>query len=255
MLTSMEIGALRTLLPEKLINPTRFVLDNPDDYKPEKLAAYLQSAAQAGSRDVERFKKDWHSDDVRDLWQAVNTNDLPQGGDAWALDYGALLQHAGSNEQPSTTGSGSGPQVQPPSKAETAKTVKDFQVRHPALKLHVPDEANPLPLEITVAELEFCVDRDRSPGATGYTVTGKPGSEALANLAVILQAIQDSNAKASLATLLDQLAAYDDIRSRPCDKCNRLIDGKKLQLPYIRQLKTATGDEPARFIALHHDCA
>ena len=43
-----QIGGLRALLPEKLINPARVALDNPGEHEPEKLATYLQTAAKAG---------------------------------------------------------------------------------------------------------------------------------------------------------------------------------------------------------------
>lgn len=49
-------------------------------------------------------------------------------------------------------------------------------------------------------------------------------------------------------------AAYHDIKTRACDKCNKLVN-TKLQLPLIRQLKSATSDGKFEFLALHPDCA
>lgn len=199
----MEIGGLRTLLPEKLINPTRFALENPGRYEPEKLAAYLQTAAHAGSRDVGRFKKDWHSDDMRELWQTVHANELPQGGDAWAFDYGGLLQQAPTNEKTSATRSSANQEFQPPNNdAEIAKTVNDFRTRHPELKMHVSDEANLLPIDISIAQMEFRVERKQSAGGTEFTVTGKPSTEASPLRDDVLQSIRSMNHKADFTGLL-----------------------------------------------------
>lgn len=204
MLTSLppKIGGLRTLLPEKLINPARFALDNPGGYNPEKLATYMQTAAQAGSRDVERFKKDWHSDDVRELWLTVNANDFPQGGDAWAFDYGGLLQNAATTEQPSTMGNGASQEVQALGDAEIAKLVNDFRARHPELKIHVSDEAGLLPIDISVAQLGFRVEKGGSASVTEYSVSGDPFTETTILRDEILQSLRDLNGNGGLTGLL-----------------------------------------------------
>jgi hypothetical protein len=202
MLTSSKIGGLRSLLPDKLINPARVALENPGGYEPEKLATYLETAAKAGSQDVGRFKKDWHSDDVRQLWHIVNANDLPQGGDAWPLDYGGLLQDAAINEQTSTTADDASREFQPPKESEIVKVVDDFRARHPELRIHVSDGADPLPIDIQVGKLEFRLEQRPSAGGTEYIVLGKPGAEASSLRHNVLQSISESQHGAGLATLL-----------------------------------------------------
>ncbi|OCT48389.1 hypothetical protein CLCR_04325 [Cladophialophora carrionii] len=197
------IGGLRSLLPDKLINPARVALENPGGYEPEKLATYLQTAAKAGSQDVERFKKDWHGDDVRQLWHVVNGNDLPQGGDAWPLDYGALLQDTATNEQTSTTATDPSREFQPPNEPEIMQVVDDFRARHPELRIHVSDGATPLPIDIQVGKLEFRLEQRHSVGGTKYIVLGKPGTEASSLRHNVLQSISESQQGAGLATLLD----------------------------------------------------
>ncbi|KIW14765.1 hypothetical protein PV08_07550 [Exophiala spinifera] len=249
-----QIGGLRTLLPEKLINPTRFALENPHRYEPEKLAAYLQDAAQAGIRDVEKFKKDWHSDDVRELWQVVNTGDVPQGGDAWTLDYDTLiLQNQGKNstslESRTLTHSLNGQ-----TDAEIAKIVSDFQVKHPDLKISPAHEANPLPLDIGIGQVEFRIEKSRDASTGTFKATYKPGTEPFALRDRILESIKKSDVRSNLMALLEMIAAYHDIKTRPCDKCDILVNNK-LQLPLIRQLKTAEDNERFEFLALHPECA
>ncbi|KAJ9623341.1 hypothetical protein H2204_011247 [Knufia peltigerae] len=197
-----QIGGLRTLLPEKLINPTRFALENPNGYDPEKLATYLQDAAQAGIRDVERFKKDWHSDDVRELWQAVNTGDVPQGGDAWTLNYDALiLQNQGKSAGSLTSNTlinGAGGQTD----AEIAKIVSDFRAKHPDLKVSVWQETQPLPLDIGMGQLEFRIDKTRDASSGPFKVTYKPGAESFALRDDILESVKKSDVQSNLMVLL-----------------------------------------------------
>ena len=205
LLTSVKIGGLRSLLPEKLINPARVALDNPGQYEPEKLATYLQTAAKAGSRDVETFKKDWHSDDVRALLHNVNAKGLPQGGDAWPLDYGGFLQDVATNDQTPTTPNGASHEFQPPTNAELVKAVDDFRARHPELDIHVSDGATLLPIDIQVAHFDLRVER-ASNGGTGYIVIDKPGRAASGLRHDILQSISESKERAHLATVLVRLA-------------------------------------------------
>ncbi|EXJ81623.1 hypothetical protein A1O1_07688 [Capronia coronata CBS 617.96] len=231
-----QIGSLRTLLPEKLINPTRFALDNPEGYDPEKLAAFLQDAAQTGSRDVSKFKRDWHSDTVREIWHNVNINELPQGRDAWIVDYELLSRKAGGKQDDTTSMNAAGDQVQPPAPADVAKIVSDFRTKHPELAVNVADEVNVLPIDITVAHLNFRIDQD--PTANGqYAVRGHPDTEPSVLRDDIVKAIRAGESAPSLAGLLDMLAAFHDIKTRPCDKCHKLVSGTKLQLPLIRRPK------------------
>ena len=213
-LTSIKIGGLRSLLPEKLINPARVALDNPGEFKPERLATYLQTAAKSGSQDVEKFKQDWHSDDVRELWHTVNANDLPQGGDAWPLEYGGLLQDTAAQEQPSTTANEAARDFQPPSGPELVQLVDEFRARHPEMKIDVLDGANPLPIDIQVAQLDLRVEERRSAIGIEYIIIGKPGTESFSLRNDVLQSISESKDRARLATLLVRIAPSPEIGLR-----------------------------------------
>ena len=194
--TLMEIGGLRTLLPEKLINPTRVALDNPNGYEPEKLAAYLHAAAQTGSRDVERFKKEWHSEDVRQLWNTVSTAELHQGSDAWVMDYSSLLQTGGPHEEHHEVANGIGSQPEQPSRGNTLEVITNFKTGHPDLTVEVIDESTGLPVNITIAQLKFQVDQ--SNDGSGFKVIGRPNTEASALRNNILENISSNSALKNL---------------------------------------------------------
>jgi hypothetical protein len=198
-----KIGNLRTLLPEKLINPTRFALDHPDSYDPEKLAAYLQTAARAGSLDVERFKKDWLSEDMQGIWQSINVGDFPQGLDAWATDYAATLDLETKQKSSSFAMlSGGAHPLELPTEAEIAQVVNEFRARHPELKTHVASESSPLPLDVSFGQLDFRVQQDESSGGSEFVVRGAPDTGSLALRKDIIEGIQQSEGKVSLAVLL-----------------------------------------------------
>ena len=270
MLTPMEIGGLRTLLPDKLINPTRFALDNPGGYEPEKLATYLQKAAQAGSRDVQKFKKDWHSDEVRELWQSVGTHDVVQGGDAWSYDYVSLSQDVRSNEHISEAATGASHQLQPKAEEDVAKVVETFRSRHPELMIQAADATKTLPLKIRLAQLDFRITMDDSHPSKAFVLLGEPESESSPLREEILQSIRKTVQNPSLTSLLvcinpqydcpfdfnfeqENLAAFHDIKSRPCDKCKKPFNSN-FKLPLIRQQTLAVEGQQPRFLALHRDC-
>lgn len=170
----------------KLVNPARIALDTPGQYDPEKLATYLTKAAAAGSQELERFKQDWHSDDMRDLLQTAQREKLAQGSDAWATDYRALLQEAAPNEHTSTSANDASRDFQPPNEAEIRKVVDDFRARHPDLNLHVSDGPIPLPIDIHVSSCDFRVELIRSPRGVEFGVVQVPNtSPNRANLEII----------------------------------------------------------------------
>lgn len=192
----MEIGGLRTLLPEKLINPTRFALDNPGGYEPEKLAAYLHAAAQTGSRDVERFKKEWHSEDVRQLLSLANATEMPQGTDAWVMDYGSLLHGDDPVEDQAAAVNGTGQHSDPLTRENVLESINNFKTKHPSLGVEVLDEVKGLPVNITIYNLKFQVDE--SADGTGYKVIGRPNTESIALRENILENINENSVLISL---------------------------------------------------------
>lgn len=200
-LTAIKIGGLRTLLPEKLINPTRFALDNPGGYEPEKLAAYLHTAAQTGSQDVERFKKEWHSEDVRQLWSSVNTSELPQGADAWVMSYSSLLQSGAIHEETlEATNAITQQQSQTQhiqSDGSTLESVAAFKTNHPDLQVEILNDTTGLPVNVIVAQLKFQVEK--SADELSYKVIGRPNTEASALRNHILE---NMTASSSLVDLL-----------------------------------------------------
>lgn len=202
LLTSIKVSELRTLLPVKLVNPARIALDTPGQYDPEKLATYLTKAATAGSQELERFKQDWHSDDMRNLLQTAMREKLTQGRDAWMTDYRALLQEAASNEHKPTSVNNASRDFQPPNEAEIRKVVDDFRARHPELKLHVSDGPMPLPVDIHTSSYDFRVELTQSTGGVEFSVVQVPNTTPNRWNLKIIQAIGQYKEQTDLPYLL-----------------------------------------------------
>lgn len=180
-----------------MINPTRFALDNPGGYEPEKLAAYLHAAAQTGSRDVERFKKEWHSDDVRQLLDVVKATDLAQGTDAWVMDYGNFLHGSDPTEDQLAATNGLDQHSDIRTGDKPLESINNFKNKHPDISVEILDEVKGLPVNITISQLKFQVDE--AVDGTGYKVIGRPNTESLALRENILENINENPV---LATLL-----------------------------------------------------
>ncbi|RVX68701.1 hypothetical protein B0A52_07587 [Exophiala mesophila] len=243
-----QIGGLRTLLPEKLINPTRFALEDPSGFEPEKLASSLRTAAQTGSSDIQKFKKDWHSEDVRQLWSAVNGAEQFQGDDAWVVDYSTLLQDANVISGTIDLINGDSLPEPEPAQENILEIVSSFKTNNPDLKVDIVNEATGLPVNVSITHLAFQVAQ-LSDGS-GYKVSGKPDTEAPALRSSILENLKPST---NLSELLDTLAAYKDITTKSCDICNKLMNQKR-QLPLVRRATESQPDQPTKFQALHRDC-
>ena len=165
------MSGLRTLLPEKLVNPTRAILQSSSRSAPEKLAAQLKDAAVTGSNDIQNFKRDYHSDAMRELFQKVNAVDILQGQDVWTTDYIALVQKAGAG--------GNSPKVSnevvkdPDDNISDIMATKQWRDANPNIKLEILDETSVIPLELTTSLATFHVTKLTDRGKSRYTVALK----------------------------------------------------------------------------------
>ena len=241
------MNGLRTLLPEKLVNPTRAILQASSRSGPEKLAAQVKDAAVTGSNDIQKFKKDYHSDRMRELFQKVNAADISQGQDVWTTDYIALVRKAGAE--------GDNPETSSEIVKDSDDSISDltamnrFRDANPDLKLKTLDEASGIPLELTTSPATFYVSKSTQGSKSRYTVAledsdrqsqlGKDvvkyiqahhGDERLPIL-LVRQPIFYQMVPANISQSL--LASYESLRSQKCEKCHKVFDAF-LQFPIAR---------------------
>ena len=232
---------MRTLLPDKLIEPTRFARQAP----PEKVAIQLRDAAISGSNQIKDFKKAYHSEDMRALFQTASGADFPQGHDVWTIDYTKSLPAI--KAIPASTA----PTLGITTEEQSVASITDkFRELHPNLKLEVT-ESDQLPLHVTVGSMVFSIHSAKTQGQ--FEVAAKQGTTPDVNQIAILTYLNKAHPELGLPALLSLLASYNNLKSTPCRKCHKLID-PNFQLPVARQqLDPKDGAEP-QWEILHESC-
>lgn len=222
------------------MEPTRFARQAP----PEKVALQLRGAATAGSNQIKDFKKAFHSDDMRSLWQTVNNAEFPQGQDVWTTDYAALLSTVQS------------------SSSANANIVKDdesissvigaFQTAHPDVVLVTPDGSEQLPIVLAVAPLSFRITHGDAPGT--YDVEAGEGTSVDSTQKSILQYMAKAHKHQRLGDLLSLLSSYKNATNASCQKCQKVFD-QNLRLPLARERNVPKEDAgQLEWKALHENC-
>jgi hypothetical protein len=195
------VSELRLLLPDKLLRPARGILESSRQVPPEKLAAQLKDAAAGGSRDVQRFKKDYHGDGMRELFQKVNATELPQGQDTWATDYLSMMSDLDSGESKIHADTSKEQEVTVNETISDRDAVKRFRDENPGVEVTVLDEEKGLPLQITVSSIAFHLESaDGDKG--GYKVTLRDEQNQVQLAEKVLRQVQTSYSGESLPNIL-----------------------------------------------------
>jgi hypothetical protein len=151
------------LLPDKLINPTRAILQSTNGNAPEKIAAQLRDAAVTGSADIQRFKKDYQSEEMRELFRKVNTLEIAQGQDMWSTNYVALAARLKGESGSAASGSN---EQQPKEDVSDLEVMKQFREQYPNINITTADESTGTPIEVTIDSMIFRVEKAEA----GYQV-------------------------------------------------------------------------------------
>lgn len=165
------------------------------------MAAQLKAAAVTGSGDIQRFKKDYHSDEMRELFRKVNSADISQGDDVWSTDYGALVRRLKSETVPEAQSS-----------AEKLGTddlndldlIKRFHEQNPKIEVKMADETSGLPCDINVDAMVFRVEKTTS----GYQAMLKEDNEQTSLAKRIASYVKKQHAGAGLWDLLVGFRLY-----------------------------------------------
>lgn len=162
----------------------------------------MQTAARSGFRDVQKFKKDWHSEDVREIWQRTSTSETPQGQDGWTTDYVNLVKFLQdqNNDVSATT-----QQQESISSEEIAtEAVKKFRERNPSFKLTILDESQGHPVDLEVSKMIFRIDTNDRANGSKYTISATPDSKVSD---FQMQLIKQGNVQSKNLGLLDLLVS------------------------------------------------
>lgn len=117
----------------------------------------VSKAAQTGRQDIQAFKKEWHDDKMKQLFKEASVADIPQGVDAWLVDYHKLSM-SGTKYM--------GPQLQSENLAfdtvdQAKKVLEDFEKSEHKVKLQRrTGDSDPFPIELQIARLQLRVQRN-----------------------------------------------------------------------------------------------
>ena len=236
------------------MNPTKAVIDNPNAAAPQKVAAKLKDAAVTGSKNIKSFKSDYQSEEMKNLWQKVNSSEFPQGEDVWTRDYTEL---AGGWKVEQTdvvkteTDERQGDEFM---ESNDTEAVKKFQEQNPTFPAKSSEESRTLPFELTIDGTTYVIERSGAGEAKELRVTLK--SDAVANQRDkgILKHIQHEHASETIGSMLSLVSSYKDVKSTPCQKCSKVFD-PDLQFALIRKRKGGSTDNTSPiWIPLHQSC-
>lgn len=194
-----KIFQLRSLLPERLIDPVKAAVEaSRSGYEPPAaLAAHLRSVAVDGDKDVKEFKERWRSEEMQEVWRASKESSFPQGSDVWTVAYGGLVGGDGLR----------GAKVAEADVDEDAEKVfEKFKAEHPKIKLEREGSGEgPIVADVTVGGQTFTIthsERVEEAQPREWLVTAKAGSQVTERLKQMPHSLQDRARKRSLSFLL-----------------------------------------------------
>lgn len=191
---------LRSLLPERLIDPVKAAVEaSRSGYEPPAaLAAHLRSVAVDGDRDVKAFKERWRSEEMTGVWHASKGREYPQGSDVWGLEYGEVVGDDGEARD-------GGLEVELEVEEDIKGVFEKFSVENPKVKLERRDAEGRAVADLVVAGQSFTItqaDRVEGMQRRSWLITAKAGGLATSRSGQILQSLQSRPRRANLSFLL-----------------------------------------------------
>ena len=216
----VKVSHLRTLLPNGLLSPLLETINDrafsQQQQSPAALYTRLQKPAINGKRSIDAFKKAWHGDDIRSLWEIVKLEDNLQGHDSWKVDYRVLTRtlkvHANDTEE-----------VVVPVEGDTKDVVQQFKNHSGSVKIKVMDGEAGTPIQVKIAGMTFIVKREAGNPTGEYHVESRSGTRVTEMQQGIMHCMNRKESKKSLSQLLvritsacwvshiDQLTAPDGV--------------------------------------------
>lgn len=194
-----KIFQLRSLLPERLIDPVKAAVEaSRSGYEPPAvLAAHLRSVAVDGDKDVKDFKERWRSEETRGVWRASKESAFPQGSDVWSIDYEDLVGGdgvSGAEGMDAEVGE------------DVEKVFESFKAENPKIKLEMESNGEGrIVADVTLAGQSFTITQpSRVEGAQPeeWLIAAKAGSQVTERSKMVLRSLHERPRKTSLKLLL-----------------------------------------------------
>ncbi|KAL3475239.1 mediator complex subunit 27-domain-containing protein [Aspergillus californicus] len=270
------IHQLRTLLPERLLEPLAPVI-NPQaatqsnsPESPQKLLAKLSQAVRAGATEVGEFQSLWRGPEMKGVWERIDTliyenaGQLLQPSGMWERDYETILEDITKQDtlrkeqQQRAQEDVERAQVQSTEGGWKA-VVDSFAQDNSSLRILPTKNDSTFTVLLAKTGLAFkihTVDAGQGNGALEWKVASRSATGETSKLQnAILDCLNTRPRQWDLTFLLEMMASYSATFQTKCVKCGNVQD-KSANLPTIRRPKStnSTNNSKPSFEAYHPAC-
>ncbi|CAF9925960.1 MAG: hypothetical protein ALECFALPRED_003261 [Alectoria fallacina] len=231
-----------------------------DPASPDQLHSHFSQAANGAAQAIKNFTllvEDSRTKEVMDKAKESRAR-AGEGITGWKVteheDWLNFKQEDGNDDvdkdEEGTAEAGDGPS------AENVNTTLDkLRSAHVGIEVSLDEDSRTVTLHLPPpAQMNFQIQLDTTSGGhNSYSVDSKDKSKLHR---AVLEEIGARPRPNHLAYLLEMLASYIDIKSRPCVKCSRLLD-RNARFPVVRsrkRTKQPDGRFESQWLALHTAC-
>ncbi|KKK18541.1 hypothetical protein AOCH_000760 [Aspergillus ochraceoroseus] len=258
-----QIHQLRTLLPERLLEPLAPIV-NPRaapgksvPASPRKIFEQLSQAARGGVAEVAEFQSMWRSPEMKPVWDRVDTQIKENGGrllqptGMWEHDYDVLLEGMTKHEKTVKDQQQSAQEELECSRLQSTEggwkaLVEIFAQKNiPGVRILPTTNDFSFIVFLGKAGLAFKVYYYNAASATqgnglpDWNVSSKTTStQPTSKLeTAVLDCLNSRPRKWDLPYLLDMISTYANMKQTPCIKCGKMTDNAA-NLPTLRRPKS-----------------
>jgi hypothetical protein len=271
------IHQLRTLLPERLLEPLAPIVypkaaaavGIPNS--PQALHQRLSQSACDGVREVEDFKALWRGEEMKAVWERVDTlinenaGQLLQSNGMWQCDYNQILQDIAKQDNIRKEQQRIAKEEQERAQLQSAeggwKAIVDHyaQADIPGIRVLPTKTDSSFVVLLPKVGLAFKVNAISSgqEGVPEFNVScksssGEPSSRVET---AVLACLNARPRKWDLKFLFGMISSYSNIFQTTCTRCGKMQD-QAANLPTLRRPKTIEPqtDQPPTFEAYHATC-
>ncbi|PLB50631.1 hypothetical protein P170DRAFT_355586 [Aspergillus steynii IBT 23096] len=274
------VHQLRTLLPDRLLEPMRPAL-NPKAApgsvagSPEIMLQQASHIFRGGVAEVQEFQSMWRGPEMKAVWERVDAQIKENGGNllqptgVWEQDYDTILEELVKEQEKKNEKQRKADEEQERSNIRSTEggwraIVDGFAQRNvPGMRLIPSKREASVTVALAKAGMVFnvhTVGGTEGNGVPEWQVSSKtaPGQSQTKVERSITDCLNARPQQWNLAHLLDMISSYSSIKQTPCMKCGKMTDAAT-QLPTIRQHKltpSPTDGQPpsSTWEAYHASC-
>ncbi|RDW67188.1 RNA polymerase II mediator complex subunit MED27 domain-containing protein [Aspergillus mulundensis] len=271
------IHQLRTLLPERLLEPLALIINLKAatavsvPNSPQALYQRLSQSASDGVREVETFKSLWRGREMKAVWERVDTliyenaGQLLQSNGMWQEDYDKILEEIAKHDAARKEKQQRAKEEEERSQLQSAEggwraLVEEYsQTGFPGMRVLPPRRDSSFVVLLPKVGLSFKVNAigTGQEDVPEFNVTSKSSSAEPASKveSTVLGCLNARPRKWDLNYLFGMILSYSNLFQTTCAKCGKMQD-QAANLPTLRRLNPTTPqpEQLPTFEAYHATC-